>query len=345
MERSKHKPPARSGPMTTDEAQAFWSLGDGRGEIRSESLPAPGPGHARVRSLYSGISRGTETRVFRGEVPDSERIRMRAPFQVGAFGGPVKYGYCTVGQVESGPADLVGQRVFCLHPHQTRFVVPVAALRPLPASLPAGRAVLAANLETAVNALWDARPAIGDSIRVVGGGVVGMLVAWLAVRIAGCRVELVDPVPARAPVAAALGFAHALPADATPEADLVFHASGRPEGLATALTLAGTEATIVELSWFGACPVTLPLGEAFHARRLRIVSSQVGTLPAEQRSRWDPARRFAFVIDLLGDPTLDRLVNHESDFHTLPELLGRLSRGDPTLADTLCARIRYDCGV
>ncbi len=338
---TKHKPRPATTPDESLSAQAFWSLGDGRGQIRDEPLAPPGPGEVRVRSLCSGISRGTETRVFRGEVPASEQVRMRAPFQVGDFGGPVKYGYCSVGTVEAGPDAWVGATVFCLHPHQTRYVVPASAVRRLPATLPAGRAVLAANLETAVNALWDGRPTLGDQIRVVGAGVVGLLVAWLAGRIPGCTVELVDPNPGRAGIAAALGVRHVLPAAATPDADRVFHASGDPAGLATALALAGTEATVVELSWFGTRPVTLELGGPFHSRRLRLIASQVARLPAEQQPRWDADRRFALVLALLADPVLDQLITGETDFQALPDRMRRLADGDPALADTLCERIRY----
>ncbi|MEO6269470.1 MAG: dehydrogenase, partial [Lautropia sp.] len=227
--------------QTTVEARAFWAHGDGSGSIRSQVLPQPEPGEVRVRTLFSGISRGTELLVFRGGVPRSEHARMRAPFQEGDFDGPVKYGYCNVGIVDAGADDLIGKPVFCLFPHQTAYVVPAAAVQVIPPGIPPARVVLAANLETAINGLWDARPCIGDRICVVGGGVVGLLVAWLAAAIPGCRVELVDTNPARADIATRFGIRFAAPAHAEPEADLVVHASGNPAGLATALALAGTE--------------------------------------------------------------------------------------------------------
>ena len=249
-------------PHSTAEApaRACWVVAPGRAELRDEVLPPLAEGQVRVRSLHSGVSRGTEGLVFRGEVPPSEYERMRAPFQQGAFPGPVKYGYVSVGTVEHGPAALQGRTVFCLHPHQTRFQVPADAVLPLPDSVPPGRAVLAALLETAINALWDAAPRIGDRVAVVGGGTLGLLVAWLAARVPGCRVQVVDTVPARAEVAAALGAGFALPDAATPEADLVVHASGQAAGLATALGLAGVEATVLELSWYGSRAVAVPLG-------------------------------------------------------------------------------------
>lgn len=319
------------------DAHAFWVTAPGRGEIRAERLPAAGCGDAVVRTLYSGISRGTESLVQAGRVPPSEYARMRAPFQAGEFPAPVKYGYANVGLVEAGPAALNGRTVFCLYPHQTRYVVPADALHVLPGAVPPGRAVLAANLETALNGLWDAGPLPGDRIAVVGGGTVGCLVAWLAGRIPGCIVELVDVAPARAAIAATLGVRFASPGSAARDADLVIHASGAPAGLATALELAGVEATVVELSWFGDRAVSLPLGGAFHARRLTLRSSQVGSLPPAQRPRWTHRRRLELALALLADPALDALISGESAFAELPAVLPTLAAGD-----ALCHRIRYD---
>ncbi len=321
------------------QAEAYWLLEPGQGEIRAEPLPAPQAGEALVRTLYSGISRGTESLVFRGEVPPSEYRAMRAPFQAGDFPGPVKYGYCNVGRVEEGPEDLRGRLVFCLYPHQTRFVVPVAALHLLPDEVPPGRAVLAANLETAVNGLWDAAPRIGDRIAVIGAGVLGCLTAWLAGRIPGCQVELIDTNPRRAAVAAALGVDFALPAAATPEADCVIHASGSAAGLALALRLAGFEATVLELSWYGNREVAVPLGQAFHPRRLTLRSSQVGSVASAQRARWDYRRRLGLALSLVTAPVLDRLITGEDAFADLPLVQARLAR-EP--GDTLMNRIRYD---
>lgn len=325
--------------MATILAHACWLTEPGRAELRAEALPAPGPEQVLVRTLHSGISRGTETLVFRGEVPASEFERMRAPFQDGDFPAPVKYGYNSVGIVEQGPAHLLGRAVFCLYPHQTRYVVPATAVHLLPADVPPGRAVLAANLETAVNALWDAAPRVGDRIAVVGGGAVGMLVAWLAARLPGTQVQLVDTQPARRAIAEQLGVGFALPDDARPQADLVVHASGRSEGLATAVNLAGFEATVLELSWYGERPVNVPLGGAFHSRRLTLKSSQVGHVATAQRARWDHRRRFELALSLLKDPVLDTLVTHTAPFADLPDVLARLAAS--TSDSVLCQRIDY----
>lgn len=323
-------------------ALASWLLSPGTAALREEALPLCGPAMVRVRALHSGISRGTETLVFRGEVPESEYQRMRAPWQVGEFPAPVKYGYSSVGIVEEGPAGLVGRPVFCLYPHQTRYVVPASAVHALPDGLPPARAVLAANMETAVNAVWDAPPRVGQRVAVVGGGVLGLLVGWLAARVPGCVVDLVDPEPARAPVAQALGlrFTPAGEALARGDADLVFHTSGRGAGLATALGLAGHEATVLELSWYGSRPVQVPLGEAFHARRLRLQSSQVGQVATAQRARWSHGQRLALALQLLADPVLDLLVNAHASFAQLPAVLARLAAGGAP--EVLCQCIDYD---
>lgn len=320
--------------MTT--AQACWIIEPGRAELRSEALPEPAADQARVRTLYSGISRGTEALVFRGRVPISQYPTMRAPFQSGEFPAPVKYGYSSVGVVEQGPPGWIGRRVFCLYPHQTAYVVPVSALTVLPPLVPAERAILAANLQTALNGLWDAAPRLGDRIAVIGAGVVGCLTARLAVRIPGCEVQLIDVNPQRAEIAAALEVPFALPDQAVPDADLVIHASANPDGLRTALELAGFESTILELSWYGDKTVPLPLGENFHSRRLQLRSSQVGNVATAQRPRWDHARRSAKVMELLADPCLDVLIDSECRFEELPERLPELASGHG-----LCHRVAH----
>jgi threonine dehydrogenase-like Zn-dependent dehydrogenase len=263
---------------------------------------------------------------------------MRAPFQAGDFPGPLKYGYASVGRVESGPAELAGRTVFCLFPHQTSYVVPATAAHLVPDDVPAARAVLAANMETALNGVWDARVLPGDHVTVVGGGTVGCLVAWLAGRIPGCDVQLVDIAPDREAVARQLGVRFALPLAATPGRDVVIHASGAPSGLDTALSLAGFEATVVELSWYGDRPVTAALGKAFHAQRLTLKSSQVGQVPAERRARWTYPRRMAAALALLADPALDALISSECAFDDLPGLMPSLTSAT---SRTLCHRVRY----
>ncbi|RSN12100.1 dehydrogenase [Streptomyces sp. WAC 01325] len=319
-------------------ARAFWLRSPGEGEIREAVLPEPGEDEVLVRSLYSGVSRGTETLVFRGGVPENQHAAMRAPFQEGEFPAPVKYGYLSVGVVEAGPTALVGRTVFCLYPHQTRYVVPASAVTVVPDDVPAARAVLAGTVETAVNALWDAAPLVGDRIAVVGGGMVGCSVAALLARFPGVRLQLVDADPRRAEVAEALGVGFATPEDALGECDLVVHASATEQGLNRSLELLRAEGTVLELSWYGDRRVALPLGEAFHSRRLVIRSSQVGTVSPARRATRSYADRLALALDLLADPALDALVTGESAFEELPEVMPKLTSGE---IPVLCHRVRY----
>ncbi|MGV9810026.1 dehydrogenase [Micromonospora chersina] len=322
----------------TGEARAFWLRAPGEGELRPVALAPPGPGEVLVRARYSGVSRGTETLVFTGRVPADQHATMRAPFQEGDFPAPVKYGYLSVGTVEEGPVELRGRTVFCLHPHQTAYVVPADAVVVVPDGVPAARAVLAGTVETAVNALWDAAPLVGDRVTVVGGGMVGCCVAAVLARFPGVRVELVDADPARAGVAAALGVDFALPADAAGDRDLVVHASATAAGLQRALELLRPERTVLELSWYGDRPVTLALGGTFHSKRLGIRSSQVGTVSPRRADR-SYADRLRVALDLLTDPAFDALITGRSRFADLPDVLDRLASGR---LPALCQLITYD---
>jgi threonine dehydrogenase-like Zn-dependent dehydrogenase len=310
----------------TKEARSFW-VSPGRGEIRRTALPEPGPGEVLVRTLYSGISRGTETLVYRGEVPASQYTVMRAPFQEGDFPGPVKYGYLNVGVVERGPAALLGRTVFCLYPHQTAYVVPATSVVVVPEGVPPPRAVLAGTVETAVNALWDAPPLVGDRITVVGAGMVGCCVAGVLARFPGVSVQLVDVDPDRAAVAKVLGADFALPSEASGARDLVIHASATSAGLRLSLELLAPEGTVLELSWYGDREVSLALGGAFHSGRLAIRGSQVGTVAAARRASRTSADRLGLALQLLRDPAFDALRTGESAFEELPFVLAGLASG------------------
>ncbi|GAB3443305.1 zinc-dependent alcohol dehydrogenase [Actinophytocola sediminis] len=318
---------------------AFWLSEPGRGELRPVDVPTPGQDEVLVRTRYSGVSRGTETLVFRGGVPASQHAAMRAPFQEGEFPAPVKYGYLNVGVVEDGPADLLGRTVFCLYPHQTRYVVPATAVTPVPDSVPPERAILAGTVETAVNAAWDARPLVGDRIAVVGAGMVGASVAKVLAGIPAARVQLVDTNPGRAVLADALGVEFATPDTARDGCDLVVHASATSAGLTRSLELLAPEGVVVELSWYGDQRVSVPLGEWFHSRRLTIRASQVGMISPAQRGRRDYAQRLAVAMDLLADPGFDALITGECRFAELPAVLNRLNKIELT---ALCVRVSYD---
>jgi NADPH:quinone reductase-like Zn-dependent oxidoreductase len=320
------------------QAQALWYVGPGKAEARAEPVAAPADGEVRVRAVASALSRGTERLIFSGRVPESEYERMRAPFMSGAFPFPVKYGYAMVGRVEQGPAALTGRLCFALYPHQTVFNLAAENIIPLPEGLPPERAVLAANMETALNALWDGQPGPADRIAVVGAGVLGLLVARLCAKIPGTDVTVVDINPARAGIARAFGAGFAAP-DAAPQGcDIVIHTSASAAGLATALRLAGDEATVLELSWYGADDVKVPLGDVFHSRRLKLVSSQVGKVSPGHRPRWDYRRRLTAALDLLQDGALDALIAPPVSFSDLPARLPDILN---PASGVLCQLIRY----
>jgi len=321
-----------------EHVRAFWVCSPGRGEIRDAVLTEPGPDDVLVRTRYTAISRGTETLVFRGEVPSSQYSVMRAPFQEGDFPGPVKYGYLNVGVVEVGPPTLLGRTVFCLYPHQTAYVVPAGAVVCVPDEVPPTRAVLAGTVETAVNALWDAAVLVGDRVTIVGAGMVGCCVAAIAARIPGVDVQLIDVDPTRSQVAAALGVEFATPDEAAGGRDLVVHASATADGLRRSLDLLAPEGTVIELSWYGDREVTLSLGGSFHSGRLGIRASQVGTISPARRANRTFADRLALALDLLRDPAFGALITGESRFDELPDVLARLAAGS---LPALCHLITY----
>jgi threonine dehydrogenase-like Zn-dependent dehydrogenase len=319
-------------------ALALWFTGPRQAALKPAFVARLQSDELLVRAVVSGISRGTESLVFQGLVPDSEQARMRCPFQEGEFPFPVKYGYAMVGIVEDGPAERIGETVLCLHPHQTRFAIPRGAAFPVQPETTAQRAVLAPQMETALNALWDAAPRAGDRIAVVGGGVIGCLVAYLCARMPGCSVILIDPDESRRRIATALGVAFATPDETLPgNNDLVFHASGTAGGLQTALSLAGFEASVIELSWYGTTLVPVQLGAAFHSQRLLLRSSQVGTVAPDRRARWNHARRLTLALSLTADPRLDILLDSTVLFEDLPEALPEILGK----AGALCVRIIY----
>lgn len=320
----------------TATARAFWLRAPGIGEIRPVEVRDARPGEVLVRTTRSAVSRGTETLVFRGGVPTDQHGAMRAPFQDGDFPGPVKYGYLNVGVVLQGPPELLGRTVFCLHPHQTTYVVPANAVVPVPERMPLDRAVLAGTVETAVNAMWDAAPLVGDRVTVVGGGMVGLSVARLLVGVPGTEVTVVDVDGERSSVAHALGAGFAMPPDAEGGRDLVVHASASAAGLQLSLDLLAPEGTVLDLSWYGDTEVTLRLGGAFHSRRLAIRASQVGTVSPARRGRRSTTDRLQLALELLRDPAFDALISGRSAFEDLPHVMGGLADGSlPGLCHTI----------
>ncbi len=325
--RSSDAPAARRSQGQIVVARALWYIKPGVAELRTERLMPPRPGEARIQTRYSAISRGTERLVANGEVPQSEWPRMRAPLQAGDLPFPVKYGYSATGIVTAGADALLGQRVFVLHPHQDHFHAPDSMLVAIPEAIPDKRATLAANMETALNAHWDAGTGPADRVLVIGAGIVGLLIARLAKRISGDEVTIVDIDASRALLAAQLGLRFASPANAPKDQAIVFHTSATGAGLETAIEAAAFEARIVDLSWYGIRPVTIRLGGAFHSRRLQLLSSQVGHVAPSRRAHTTHHDRLVKALALLDDPALDALVSDEIAFDDLPDALAQIWSG------------------
>lgn len=326
-------------PNTANQpSRALWYAETGQAVLRPIVTGEVQEGEVRVKSAYGAISKGTESLVFHGQVPEREYARMRAPFQEGNFPYPVKYGYATVGTIVEGPETMCGKTVFCLYPHQNEFVVPVSAVTQVPPEVPASRAVLAANMETAVNAVWDADLSEGSTISVIGAGVVGLLIGYVARLIADCPVEIIDIDQNKADAAAALGLDFAHPDQASIDRAVVFHASATSAGLTSALRACCFEGKVIEVSWFGDKHVSVPLGEDFHSRRLTIVSSQVGSVARPKREFTSHSDRLAFALSLLDNPALDVLFNHDISFASLPAALPPLFAAG---SQALCPRIVY----
>jgi threonine dehydrogenase-like Zn-dependent dehydrogenase len=322
-------------------ARALWTIAPGIAELRAEALPARAPDQVLARMLASGISRGTERLVLAGKVPENQRGVMRCPLQAGDFPFPVKYGYSGVAYVAEGPAELLDKRVFCLHPHQDIFLASAAMCIPIPDAVPDHRAVLGANMETALNILWDAQPLPGEGALVIGAGVVGLLVAYLLARIPAMAVTIIDPDASRRAIAEQFGVTFAAPEAAPTDQELIIHASANPAGLRQALHCAAFEARIIEASWFGDRDVALPLGEAFHSRRLRLISSQVGAVAPAMRGRRSFGDRMAQALGLLADPALEALVGPATSFDQLPEAMPGLLNPAPGQPAPLCPLVTY----
>ncbi len=322
-------------------AKALWITGPCQAELREQELAVPGPDQALVVTHASGISRGTERLVFAGRVPESQWPAMRAPLQYGEFPAPLSYGYAAIGTVKAGPAHLQDKRVFCLHPHHDAFMAPAAMCIPVPDAVPDRRAVLAANMETAVNILWDARPLVGERVLVVGAGVVGLLVTFLLGRIPGLDLHVCDLDETRGALAQSFGATFCAPEDAPAERDLVIHASASPEGLRLALARCGFEGRIVEASWFGDKSCDLPLGEAFHSKRLSLISTQVGHVAPAMRGRRTHGERLALALSLLDDARLDALLGPDTPFSELPGALAALLSPPSGAHQPLCPVVTY----
>jgi 2-desacetyl-2-hydroxyethyl bacteriochlorophyllide A dehydrogenase len=305
-----------------------------RVEVASVDVREPGPGQLLVRTLHSGISTGTELLCYRGlldqDLPLDERI--------GALGGsfryPFPYGYNCVGRVERSTAAVpAGTLVFAFHPHQDRFVVSEADVVVLPHGTDPRSATLFALVETGLQLSLDAGQVAHETVVVLGLGAVGLITALLLQR-AGATVVAGDPLAERRDLALSLGIPAAppeeLPSRLPPVGvPVVVELSGSPEALPTALSLLAHEGTALVGSWYGEQQVVLPLGGAFHRRRLTIRSSQVSSIPAGLAGRWDVARRRQVAVALLAELPLPALATTEMAFDDAPLAYQALDRRAP----------------
>lgn len=320
-----------------DVAQALVYCAPGEARIDTVDLPPQG---IRVMTRFSGISRGTERLIFNGLVPEAEHDRMRAPLQSGDFPFPVRYGYAATGTVDDPTTDLHGREVFCLHPHQTAFRAPQAMVLPIPRNVPASRAILAANMETALNAIWDARLRPGSKCLVVGAGLLGWLITALLSRRPDLSVDITD-IRTDTGVKADDFSVNFMTPDRTNSCsyDVAFHTSASSAGLQSALDALNFEGRVIELSWYGVRETQINLGGNFHANRLSILCSQVGHVAPTHRHAVTHRDRLARALTALDDPRLDLLITHEVHFRDLPESLPRLLADD---APGIATRIVYD---
>lgn len=331
----EHRPANEDWP-----AREYWTEAPGTGRVREVSLPVPGPDEVLIETEVSGISPGTETLVHRGEVPDAVAGLMRAPQQLGELPFPVSHGYLNVGVVRQGPAELLGRRVFTLSGHRSHVAVPAAACHLVADEVPAKRALLAGVAEVGLNAVWESQVSLADRAAVIGGGLVGLVTALLVQRTSPARLQLVETSAVRRELAAQLGLDAVEPQDAAFDNDVVFHTSASQPGLQQALQITGDDATVVEMSWYGDRQPQLPLGADFHARRLRLVASQVGEVAAPKRLRRSRSQRLAAALGLLDD-RFDALVTGSSPLAKLPEVMNDFARAAEWTRSQLLHVITY----
>lgn len=299
-----------------------------------------------IETLYSGISRGTESLVYHGKVPISEANRMRCPHQTGDFTYPVSYGYACVGKVIETQSDVSQIKkddiVFVLHPHQDIFCVPEEACNLVPATLTPSRAVLSANMETALNAVWDAEISGTSNHMVIGAGVVGLLTAFVLKSLSGHSPILIDINTAKKPIAEKLGLAFHTPDEIAQknlaEMERLFNTSASEKGLQLAIEQSGFEAKILEMSWYGDKAVNLRLGGEFHSKRLQIISSQVGHIAPAKRETHGYSDRMQEAMKLLSDDKLDALLEPEIMFEALPDHLHDIFNKN---SSALCQLVKY----
>ena len=320
-------------------AHGLWFLGANQFSIREETLRSPSTPYCVVKSICSGISQGTEQLVYSEAVPESIQHQMRCPYMGGDFPFPIKYGYSLVGEVVEGPENIVGRNVHMLHPHQDYGCVHPRDIYLLDDGILPEKAILASNMETAVNAVWDSQVTLGDRVLVVGFGNVGSLVARILSLSMGVEMFVTDTSALKRSMAQKMGFNVCEISQLKEEFDISFNVSASADGLQTAIDAVGYEGKIIELSWYGNRAVSLQLGGDFHIQRKTIISSQVSHIPSHRLARWDTIRRKKLVFSLLKQPEFEEHVTHNLRFSELPRIL---SESRSLFQDNLMIAVHYD---
>lgn len=304
---------------------ALWHTSPEKSEIKQAASFEISGEICEIQSLYSLVSTGTERLVATGKIPTGLYNSMQVPYMEGDFSLPVKYGYSLVGEVVKGP--LLGKTVHLLHPHQDYCKVAAADVFPIPDEVPAVRATLASNLETAVNAVWDSGVSVGDRVAVVGFGIIGSLVARLLAQLPAVSLTILEKDPDRIKMAKSMGFEVSPNENLSTPLDIAFHCSSTAAGLQTCIDTVGLEGKVIELSWYGDKSVELNLGGTFHPQRKVIISSQVSQIPASHQHRWDFRRRKEAVFELLKNPDFDLHTPKTTPFTNLPEVFSEIRKG------------------
>jgi 2-desacetyl-2-hydroxyethyl bacteriochlorophyllide A dehydrogenase len=321
-------------------ARALWFTAPRRVETKEVEVRPPAAGEVLVRTRWSGISGGTELLAYRGEVDPDEQLDETIGALGGTFRYPFSYGYSCVGTVERSSAEGIpeGDPCFAFHPHQDLFTARAAEVVAIEGIDPRS-ATLFPLVETALQVALDAGPRIGEVVVLLGLGPVGALIGAVLDR-AGAEVIGVDPRADRRESTAAFGIRSIDPADvdgavraATDRAGapLLIDATGDPSALGPALSLLRHEGQALVCSWYGTREVSLPLGRAFHRRRLTIRSTQVSSIPSRLAPRWDVARRRRAAVALLRDLPVKVLASHNVPFERAAQAYAALDRGDEGL--------------
>ncbi len=309
------------------DAHALWHVDPAHSVLRQQTLGKLTPGECLVKTRFSMVSLGTERLVCKGGMSPEAYGPMTVPYMQGAFSFPLTYGYSLTGEVIDGPQEWLGERVHAMHPHQDLCVIHSHDLTVVPGNVPLDRAVLASNLETAVNGVWDGQPIMGQRVLVIGYGLIGALIAHLVKPIPGIELHIHDIRGSRKELAIANGHHVWDAAESQPgDYDLIFHTSASSAGLQFAIDHTREEGRVIEMSWYGNQTVNLDLGASFHYGRNRIISSQVSRIASPALPHFDHHRRKSLIFQLLADDAYHKFLGEGIVFDQSPSFFSDLRK-------------------